>query len=88
LQHCQYATERLKKVVDKGLNPVVDIWTMKTGYSIFGTTAQYIHDWTMIKVVLGFEVISGSQTAENVKAHLNNVLANYKVDEKKVCLCC
>lgn len=64
----------LKEVQPGSLHFIMDIWTSKQKMSILEIQVQYIHNWKMKRITIGFRHFPESHTAENIQKTLHDFL--------------
>lgn len=67
------------------LHFIIDIWTSQQGQSILGVKVQFIDQWKIKQLVVGFKHFPESHTAENIRDLVNDFLGKEMgLDPKQV----
>jgi hypothetical protein len=64
---------------------MIDMWATKHKQQVLGIKAQYISDWKIRHVVLGFKDFPQSHTGENIKEALDSfLLTHFEIKPEQV----
>jgi hypothetical protein len=78
------AKAHLSKIPTKSLHLITDIWTSIQRLSVFGLKAQFIKDWSLHQVVLGFRHFPGTHSGKEIWNHLKRILTEQEIGEHTV----
>jgi hypothetical protein len=68
----------------KCIHIITDIWSSRQKQSVIGVKAQFIKDWKMKQLVLGFKHFPESHSAANIKSMVIEILSIYDLSLSKV----
>ena len=75
----------LKDLPPHGCHLILDIWSSKQKMSVIGFKGQFIKDWKMKRLVLGFKHFPEKHTGVNIKKALDDLLQEiFKLEPKQV----
>lgn len=66
--------EELQFAQKGSLHFIVDIWTSQQGKSIIGFKCQFIKDWSLKNLIVGFKHFPEAHTSENLREMLEDFL--------------
>jgi hypothetical protein len=70
---------------DGSLHLIVDVWTSKQQQAVLGFKVQFIKDWILRTLVLGFKHFPEKHTGENIREKLIKILEeSYSIRPQQV----